>query len=85
MHLVSQKNQKVTIKDLELTIQFVQGETIHTENSYKYTDTIINKMAKESGLDIVENFTDENNYFSLYLFQCVKYVNILIIKFYDRI
>lgn len=72
MHLVSKKLQKVTIKDLDLKIHFQAGETIHTENSYKYTDAMINKLAKQSGFDIIENFTDERHYFSLCLFQIVQ-------------
>jgi L-histidine Nalpha-methyltransferase len=36
MHLVSRKRQKVRIPALDLKIDFASGESIHTENSYKY-------------------------------------------------
>jgi L-histidine Nalpha-methyltransferase len=74
MHLVSAKLQTVNIKDLDLQINFEIGESIHTENSYKYSEVMINKLAEGSGLEIVENFTDEQKYFSLCLFQGVKYI-----------
>jgi L-histidine Nalpha-methyltransferase len=69
MHLVSQKRQTVNIEDLDVQINFEAGETIHTENSYKYTQTMINNLADESGFEIVENFTDSLNYFSMCLFK----------------
>ena len=34
MHLVSQRRQTVRVADE--TFEFATGETIHTENSYKY-------------------------------------------------
>ena len=72
MHLVSNKLQKVTIRDIDQQIQFEAGETIHTENSYKYTQTMINRLAEESGFKIEENFTDSRDYFSLCLFKTNK-------------
>ena len=36
MHLESRIAQQVWIEGLELTVDFAAGETIHTENSYKY-------------------------------------------------
>ena len=37
MHLVSQTDQQVYVKALGRTFPFRNGETIHTENSYKYS------------------------------------------------
>ena len=36
MHLVSRRRQRVKIPCLDLQLDFALGETIHTENSYKY-------------------------------------------------
>ena len=69
MHLVSKKLQTVKIDDLELQVHFEAGETIHTENSYKYTPEMIDKLSQESGLQIEKIFTDRKDYFSLVLFQ----------------
>ncbi len=69
MHLVSNKLQRVNIEELETQTQFEAGETIHTENSYKYTQTMINRLAERSGFLIEENFMDSREYFSLCLFK----------------
>jgi len=71
MHLVSNKLQKVNMADLNLQIQFQAGESIHTENSYKYSNRMIKNLAEESGFEIEESFTDELDYFSLCLFKTV--------------
>ena len=47
MHLASTKRQKVRLCDT--TIEFRAGETIHTENSYKYTIDSFQALAHGSG------------------------------------
>lgn len=37
MHLESTQAQIVDVVDAELHLHFLRGETIHTENSYKFT------------------------------------------------
>lgn len=71
MHLVSNKLQKINIADLDLQVNFEAGESIHTENSYKYSQVMINNLADESGFEIEENFIDSHEYFSLCLFKTV--------------
>lgn len=66
MHLVSDCMQSVKICEKE--IQFNTGESIHTENSYKFTDEMINSLAKESSLLIHDKWSDKNKWFSIYLF-----------------
>ena len=36
MHLVSETKQTVWLPAIDLRVEFAAGETIHTENSYKY-------------------------------------------------
>ena len=36
MHLESRVAQRFRMEALELSVDFAAGETIHTENSYKY-------------------------------------------------
>lgn len=67
MHLVSSITQDVYIEHLNETIHFEEGESIHTENSYKFTDQMINELAAEAGLSIIKHWKDEMNYFGLYL------------------
>ncbi|NAS29388.1 L-histidine N(alpha)-methyltransferase [Flavobacteriaceae bacterium R38] len=66
--LVSKKTQKVSIKKLELEVNFQEWETIHTEISQKYNDEIVNWLAEESGLKIDGQFTDSKNYYKNYIF-----------------
>ena len=67
--LVSTENQAVEINDLKLKVQFKQWETIHTEISQKYDDDVVEWLAGEAGLKMIEFFTDENKYYKNYIFQ----------------
>lgn len=55
-YLVSKIEQTVQIENLELTVDFKQWETIHTEISQKYDDEIITWLAKESGLKMTTSY-----------------------------
>lgn len=66
-YLVSQKEQEVHIKALDLRVHFNPWETIHTEISQKYDDETVKWLAKESGLEIVTSFQDERKLFKDYL------------------
>ncbi len=62
MHLVSLENQTVKIQGE--TFYFLEGETIHTENSYKYTLEEFASLSSE--FFIVEKvWTDPDDYFSV--------------------
>ena len=67
--LVSKKAQKVHINRLDLDVNFEPWESIHTEISQKYDDNVVNWLAEEAGLQVIEQFTDENGYFKDYLFE----------------
>ncbi len=64
MHLVAQKNIQMMI-DKRLNISLKQAESIHTENSYKFTDADIEKLTRNSRLKIKQVFSDENKWFSV--------------------
>lgn len=68
MHLVSQTDQQVYVKVLGRTFPFRNGETIHTENSYKYSLDQIADLGEDSGFEIKKNFTDEKKWFDLAFF-----------------
>lgn len=68
MHLVSKSKQDVRIDSINETIHFEKGEKIHTENSYKFTDKMIEELAEYSELGIVSKKKDAKGYFSLCLF-----------------
>lgn len=67
MHLESLAAQDVCIHAIGKSISFNQGETIHTENSYKFTGEMIDRLAALAGLRVSEVWRDGKNYFSLCL------------------
>ncbi len=64
MHLVSLKDQVVRVAGTEF--RFREGETIHTENSYKYSIPEFQDMARAAGFVPVQVWTDENDLFSIH-------------------
>ena len=67
MHLASQIDQTVTINGT--SFEFVKGETIHTENSYKYSSDEFIKLASKAGFQSDALWIDENDLFSVHLFR----------------
>lgn len=67
MHLISKVDQQVRIRAIGKTFHFKKGETIHTENSYKYSPRRLNNLVEMSGLQVVENFVDPNKQYTLVL------------------
>jgi len=65
MHLKASKDLKITSPHLSGSISIKQGETIHTENSHKFTDESINQLASDADLEIKNRFTDNNKWFSV--------------------
>lgn len=64
MHLVSKLDQVVSLGDT--SISFARGETIHTENSYKYTAESFQDIAQSAGFDIRAGWLDERQLFGVY-------------------
>ena len=64
MHLESLKAQTVTVAGR--SFMFAKGETIHTENSYKYTVDSFRALAEEAGWRPVATWTDANDYFAVH-------------------
>jgi dimethylhistidine N-methyltransferase len=65
MHLASRKRQKVRVAGR--TIELRAGETIHTENSYKYTIDTFAALAQGAGWVSRAVFTDPQHYFSIHV------------------
>jgi dimethylhistidine N-methyltransferase len=66
MHLASLKRQKVKVSG-EI-IDFRAGETIHTENSYKYSVESFGALARGNGWTPLAAWKDANNLFSVQTF-----------------
>jgi L-histidine N-alpha-methyltransferase len=62
--LVSTRAQAVHMAALQQSFNFRAWETIHTENSYKFTAPQIEALAAEAGLHVTEFFTDSQDYFA---------------------
>lgn len=65
MHLESLCEQTVTIDGKQ--IQFVPGETIHTENSYKFTERSLRKLLDDAGYGSPRWFHDPGHLFGVAL------------------
>ena len=63
MHLVSLHDQTVTIAGERYA--FHTGETIHTENSHKYTKDSFTNLAARAGWRVAEFMTDPDNLFAV--------------------
>src|SRR5882757_3564907 len=64
MHLISRKPQSVRM--LGTSFSFRTGETIHTENSYKYSIERLTALARGAGWEVRESWTDPNRMFSVH-------------------
>ena len=64
MHLVSTREQTVTVLDRDFT--FREGETIHTENSYKYHVEEFSSLAAGTGFRTARTWVDGDGLFSLH-------------------
>ena len=64
MHLQSTCDQRAAIRSLALTAEFRQGETIHTESSYKFDDADISELAAHAGFDVEKTWKDEGGQFA---------------------
>jgi uncharacterized SAM-dependent methyltransferase len=66
--LRSRRDQTVRIDDLGLDVEFAAGETIHTENSFKYSRAEIDALARCTGFAVEEHWLDAEERYSVNLF-----------------
>jgi dimethylhistidine N-methyltransferase len=71
MHLESRIKQSVRIPSLDLNLCFRRGETIHTENSYKYRPGHAEALLKSAGFAAEHTWTDEHGWFAVHLARAV--------------
>ena len=64
MHLVSLRPQRVRIEALGLKVAFEEGETIHTESSYKHDETTLHALADATGFTVERTWTDAERRFA---------------------
>jgi L-histidine Nalpha-methyltransferase len=71
MHLVSSKKQEVWLPGIDLRVPFEAGETIHTENSYKYKPGGAEAVLARAGFWPEATWTDERGWFAVVLARAV--------------
>ena len=64
MHLESMRNQEVRV--VGRRIRFRAGERIHTENSYKYSVSQFQELARSANWQPHRVWTDQDNLFSVH-------------------
>ncbi len=69
MHLVSRCNQTVHVGGHAFS--FAAGDTIHTENSYKYDISQFHTLARRAGFEPVAVWTDPAQLFSVQFFDAI--------------
>jgi len=69
MHLVS--DQKQTVRCNGSAVSFEKGETIHTENSYKYTLEGFAQLAQSADLEVQHSWLDEEKLFSVHYLESI--------------
>jgi L-histidine N-alpha-methyltransferase len=67
MHLESLRTQIVSIPALNMNVHFARGETIHTENSYKFTMPMIEAIANNGGFSLEHTWSDPREWFTVHL------------------
>jgi L-histidine N-alpha-methyltransferase len=67
IYLESLIEQTAFIPALDLDVKFKAGERIHTENSYKYTDAMIEAILNESGFQREHTWCDRKKWFGVHL------------------
>jgi dimethylhistidine N-methyltransferase len=67
MHLVSLRDQRVRVGRLGLEVELDEGETVHTENCYKFSQAGMETLLARHGFQALSRFTDPQDQFCLVL------------------
>ncbi len=65
MRLRSLRRQTVTLRGIDLTVEFAEGEEMRTEISCKFTREAVEEMYAQAGLELVEWHTDPRGWFAV--------------------
>jgi L-histidine N-alpha-methyltransferase len=65
--LESTRDQCVNIPAAQVSIEFSAFETIHTENSYKFTENTLDALLNDAGFIIEQTWTDPRRWYTLTL------------------
>lgn len=62
-YLISKGSQTVSLRKIGELVRFENQESIFTEISQKYDETMVQELAERTGFEIIRNFYDERKYF----------------------
>jgi L-histidine N-alpha-methyltransferase len=65
MHLIATENMCINLPLLNQQTIITQGESIHTENSHKFTSSSIKSLSRIGNLQIKNIYTDEKKWYSI--------------------
>ncbi|MGZ3699171.1 MAG: L-histidine N(alpha)-methyltransferase [Bdellovibrionota bacterium] len=65
MHLVARTGQRVSLPGGQF-IEIAEGESIHTENSYKYSSERFESLADRAGFATIRRWTDDRKLFGVF-------------------
>jgi L-histidine N-alpha-methyltransferase len=65
MHLTALRDMVISSPHTASSIEIHSGESIHTENSYKFTRNQITELVETAGLKVESFFMDQKKWFSL--------------------
>ncbi|MEO6966298.1 MAG: L-histidine N(alpha)-methyltransferase [Acidobacteriaceae bacterium] len=72
VRLESKQNQIVRVESLGHSFQFKRGESIHTENCYKFTPESVEDLLLQSGYVLEQSWYDDNHWFGVHLARVVE-------------
>src|SRR5208283_1102023 len=67
IYLESTVEQAAFLPSLAMDVSFQAGERIHTENSYKYTDDMIESILRDGGFTLEHSWCDRKKWFGVHL------------------
>jgi len=70
MHLLARRDQQVHFADLDACLELMEGESILTEISCKYTRARIDSLLGDAGFRLLRHFGGDEEGFSLILVDC---------------
>jgi dimethylhistidine N-methyltransferase len=72
MHLESTCDHHVCIASAQLDLHFAKHETIHTENSHKFTHDAIRILLEDAGFDVEQIWMDDQGWYAVTLARFTK-------------
>jgi L-histidine N-alpha-methyltransferase len=67
-YLLARRSCEVRIEKIDLTVTFAEGESVHTESSYKFSNDDLKALGEAAGLALQRTWTDAQDRFSVNLY-----------------